>query len=59
MSVSKIKLASMKTPELIELAWEQATLTAALAERLEMVTREKEDLLNEINQTESDDDCNE
>lgn len=59
MSAKKIKLAFMKTPELIELAWEQATLTAALAERLEMVTREKEDLLKEINQPENDDDCNE
>lgn len=58
MSVKKITLAFMKTPQLIELAQEQAALTAALAERLEMVEREKQDLLEDLKNLESDDDCN-
>lgn len=58
LSERRITLAFMKTPDLIELAQEQAALTAALAERLEMVEREKQDLLMELNPLESDDDCN-
>lgn len=58
MSANKWKLAFMKTPQLIELAWEQAALTSALAERLEMVEREKQDLLKANNQPEYEDDSN-
>lgn len=45
MSAKPVILESLSDVELTELAWEQAALTTALAERLEMVARDKQDLL--------------
>ena len=58
MSVNKTILAFLPTEKLIELALDQAALTTALAERLEMVERDKKDLMEELNKPENDDDCN-
>ena len=59
MSAKPVILESLSDVELAELAWEQATLTTALAERLEMVARDKQDLLLELelelNKPENDD----
>jgi hypothetical protein len=59
MSAKPVILESLSDAELTELAWEQAALTTALAERLEMVARDKQDLLSErernLNKLENDD----
>lgn len=55
MSAKPLILEALSDEELTELAWEQATLTAALAERLEMAARDRKDLLLETNQPENED----
>lgn len=56
MSAKPVILESLSDVELTELAWDQAALTTALAERLEMVARDKQDLLleRELNKLEND-----
>lgn len=55
MSARPVTLETLSDVELTELAWDQATLTAALAERLEMVARDKQDLMieRELNKLEN------
>ena len=56
MSARPVTLETLSDVELTELAWDQATLTTALAERLEMVARDKQDLMREreLNKLEND-----
>lgn len=56
MSARPVTLETLSDAELTELAWDQATLTTALAERLEMVARDKQDLMREreLNKLEND-----
>ena len=55
MSARPVTLETLSDVELTELAWDQATLTAALAERLEMAARDKQDLMRELNKLENED----
>ena len=60
MSARPVILESLSDVELTELAWDQATLTTALAERLEMVARDKQDLMieRELNKPENSNERN-